>query len=281
MRVRLKFLAILPAALLVSVMLLHAEAADDLPFRYEHHLIWIKVNVAGHGEPLDFLFDTGAGTTVLNIDTAEKLGLKPGNTEVVRGVDSRSTAKWVNEFDAQVCGMPLERSLLAIDLSAASRACKHKIDGLLGADFLKNRVVQIDYAAGKIRWLDHADVPAGATVTTPIKRRNDGLCVAVSIAGKSGQWLRLDTGCDDTIHWVAGRPERLSGLHLGAPEGAGRRVKTDVQFGGRFFGDVDIAVQEKAIFPDEDGLLGNGILSKFTVTIDNVKHVLLLKQNTE
>jgi len=107
------------------------------------------------------------------------------------------------------------------------------------------------------------------------------LCVAVSIAGKSGQWLRLDTGCDDTIHWVAGRPERLSGLHLGAPEGAGRRVKTDVQFGGRFFGDVDIAVQEKAIFPDEDGLLGNGILSKFTVTIDNVKHVLLLKQNTE
>ncbi|MGB8353735.1 MAG: retropepsin-like aspartic protease [Chthoniobacteraceae bacterium] len=263
---------------LLFAMLAHGVAADDLPFRYTHNLIWIKVNVAGRAEPLDFLFDTGAGTTVLNIDTAEKLGLKTGNSEVVRGVDSRTMAKWVKGFDAQVAGMPLERSLLTIDLSAEGKVCGHRIDGLLGADFLKNRVVQIDYAAGKIRWLEHADAPTGAMVATLMKRRNDGWCVAVSIAGKSRQWLRVDTGCDDTVRWVARRPERLGGLHLERRTTVGWRAKTDVQFGGRFFGDVDIAVQEKGMFPDEDGLLGNGLLSKFTVTVDNEKHVLLLKQ---
>ena len=75
--------------------------------------------------------------------------------------------------------VPLQQ-LLAIDLSNASRVCGRKIDGLLGADFLQGRVVQIDYKAQKIRLFACGENPAGNAVCLPLKRLNDSFCIPVS-----------------------------------------------------------------------------------------------------
>jgi len=260
-------LCVLPVVLLTAVAA-RAETPVEIPFRYGHNLLWIKVNAAGQAEPLDFLFDTGAGTTVLNTDTAGKLGLGFGSAETVREVDSHSAAKWVKGFNANVAGLALPEYLLGIDLSEPGRICKHRIDGLLGADFLKNRAVRIDYAAGKVQFVQHRDTPGAADLVLPLKRRSDGFCVAATIAGKKNQWLRLDTGCDETLRWASREAVAAKGAH---------RMKAGIELGGRFFNDLDISVQQKPFFPGEDGLLGNAFLSKFTVTIDLTKWILILK----
>lgn len=260
-------LCVLPAILMTAVAA-RAETPVEIPFRYEHNLLWIKVDVAGRAEPLDFLFDTGAGATVLNVETAEKLGLGFGSSETVREVDSQSAAKWVKSFNAKVSGLAMPGYLLGIDLREPSRLCKHRIDGLLGADFLKNRIVRIDYAAGKIQFVQHSDTPGATAVVLPLKRRNDGFCVAATIAGKKNQWLRIDTGCDETLRWASREAVAVKGAH---------RMKAGIQLGGRAFNDLDISVQKKPFFPDEDGLLGNAFLSNFTVTIDLTKSELILE----
>lgn len=258
-----------------------AGAAEEIPFHYDHNLIWIKLDVQGRKTPLNFLLDTGAGTTVLNIQTAAQLGLKFGDAESVQGVNSRSTARKVSGFHASVAGVPVRESLLAVDLCAASCSCQRRIDGLLGADFLRNRIVQIDYAAGKIRLMDRfAPVPAGGEKLS-LRQQNDGFCLPVSVCGGSPQWVRLDTGCDEALHWVTNRPDRLKNVRvvtIGLSGMALRYAQTDIRLGNESFHDVKTGIQRNTIFPCEAGLLGNGLLSKFKVTIDVDHRTLILQR---
>ena len=127
------------------------HAATEIPFVYGDGMIWMKVSVAGQSTPLNFLLDSGAGGSVLDLAAARRLGLKLGARQTVLGVQSRSCAYPVEGFGASVAGVPIASSLLAINLSGPSRGCHQRIDGLLGADFFRDRIVQIDFTAQMIR----------------------------------------------------------------------------------------------------------------------------------
>jgi Aspartyl protease len=278
--------------MLVGVILTpHACAAPktEIPFQFSRNLVWIDVQVQNRGEPLHFLFDTGAGCTVLNLETAASLGLKLGANETIQGVNSRSAARWVDGFDARFAGVPLDRHLLAIDLSAASRACHRRIDGLVGVGFLEGRTVQIDYAAGKIRLLDMGDKgqPNGAALlmgtALPLRKFNDSYCVPATIAGNTSQWLRLDTGCDEAVHWAAGKSamRKTAGTSIGLSGGSARFIPAQVELGSECCENVKTGMQTNRIFQNEDGLLGNGLLSKFVVTIDTARKTVFLQRHAQ
>jgi len=276
----------LPLRLLLGILLLpvsiRAGTVAEFPFRFSHNLIWIKMDTGAQSKPLNFLLDTGAGSTVLNIETAKSLGLKMGGSEFVRGVNSRSVAREVEGFDAKIAGIPVRRSLLAVDLSAASRNCHQRIDGLLGADFLQGRVVQIDYAMGKIRLLGRSDPPDARAQVLPIRQLNGGLCVPVGVCGNKPQWMRLDTGCDEALLWVFRKSDKLKDpamLSIGLSTATACYAKTGVELGGEYIEDVKSGVQEKEIFPGESGLLGNGLLSRFKVTVDMTRRIVILQRN--
>lgn len=99
--------------------------------------------------------------------------------------------------------------------------------------------------------------------------------------GDSNQLVRVDTGCASALEWVSrGKP----GPSLGSRVSIGLTpisVKTqaiDVVIGSERFHDVFAGIHSKRLFPGEDGLLGNGILSKYTVTIDVADGQLLLEK---
>jgi hypothetical protein len=155
----------------------------------------LKVHVDGEREPLNFLLDSGASSSVLNIQTARRLNLKLGSRQPVHGVHSQTLAYRISGFNAEKAGITLPESLLAIDLSGVSKTVHQPIDGLLGADFFRGRIVQIDFAARKVRVLDYAQ-PSARSAVLPIKWCNNAICMPVGIAGNSPQWMRLDTGCE-------------------------------------------------------------------------------------
>lgn len=268
MRLKLLFILTLLATLAPAC---RAESGTTIPFQFSRNLIWVKVQAPGRQEPLTFLFDTGAGMTVMNLQTARELGLKFGAPTTVQGVNSRSMARWVEGFDATVAGVPVRSRLLAIDLSAASKVCKQRIDGLIGADFLQNRVVRIDYTTGGVTILDRSQRSEVRGEALPLRKQNDGFCVPLCVAGKKAQWMRLDTGCDEALHWVMNKPDSLKNLHMvsiGLSGSALQYATTEVQLGAACFADVKTGIQQRQIFSGEDGLLGNGLLSRFVVTID-------------
>lgn len=240
------------------------HAAQTIPFEYRDGLIWVKVRTDFSSTPLNFLLDSGAGKSVLNLQTAIRLGVGLGAPMKVQCVGAAANAWRVEGFRATLCGISVCHDLLALDLRETSELCSRPIDGLLGQDFFRGRIVQIDFKAGCIRFLNEANASNYCAVV-PLKLHRDAMCVPVCINGSKPKWTRLDTGCDDTLHWVGGVD--------------GHYKKTSVQVGEETIRNVRTTTHQSAIFSGEAGLLGNGVLSNYRVTIDAVNRKLLLERS--
>lgn len=255
----------LVGGLIISGLTGDIQAAQVVPFEYRDGLIWVKVStLAGEGrEParLHFLLDSGAATSVLNLDTARRLGVPLGRREKVRLVGASASAYRVKDFKAQVAGIAVSETPLALDLSETSALCSRYIDGLLGEDFFRGRIVEIDYRALCIRVLDKADA-SGVCAVMPMKSQRGVMLVPLSVNGSVLRWTRLDTGCDAGLHWVA---EARSG-----------DVRTSLQMGRERLTNVKTTLHRLPLFPAEAGLLGNEVLSNYRVTFDGVNGRLLL-----
>src|ERR1700690_2262638 len=153
-----------------------SPSATAIPFEYCEGLLWIQVQVPQSTRPLNFLFDTGAGVSVINNHTARTLGLETGNRISVQGVHATMTGHWPARLAATAGGMVLPAEYLALDLSKLARSCGRPLDGLLGADFIGGRVVEIDFAAHQIRFVE-AVSPSKSDIVVPLKICGDCLCV--------------------------------------------------------------------------------------------------------
>jgi aspartyl protease len=247
-----------------------ADLPREIPFRYQDGLIWLKVELAGKKAPLNFLLDSGTSTSAIDLQTAHICRANLGDRQPIEGVSGEGLAYRVNNFQATVGGIALPKSVLALDLGAVSECCHQHIDGILGADFFRNRIVRIDFDAGEVCLLKDCDMSLANCDILPIKMCNGVFCVPMQIAGNPAQWMRLDTGCDSALEWVVtGRQKRrMSGPSIGLSGASVHYINTSARLGKHCFNDITAGVHTKQIFPGEDGLVGNGLLSKFCLTID-------------
>jgi hypothetical protein len=269
--------AVLALSLAVSA---HSETPNEIRFQYQDGLIWLKVEVPAKNESLNFLLDSGAGVSVVDLDQARALGMRVGNPELVQGVSGRAVAYRVDDFQANSGGVVLPKSVLAVNLQTISQRCHQHIDGILGMDFFRGRIVQIDFAARRVRILDRNGLNLANCEILPIKICNDAFCVPVRVAENPAQWMRLDTGCDACLDWVVGDPGKslTEGTSFGLSHFSGKCVKASVQIGKQRL-IISAAIHEKPIFSGEGGLLGNGLLSKFRLTIDEPGGRIIFERN--
>jgi len=242
-------------------------------------LIWLKVNIAGKSKPLNFLLDSGAGISAIDLRTARRLDLILGSRQVVLGVNGQGCAFQVSDLHAVCAGVALPKTVLAVDLRALSDCCEQPVDGILGADFFRNRIVQINFRDGHVRILERCNPNLAKCEILPIRMCNDAFCVPVRVAGNSAQWMRLDTGSDAALEWVVGGTEkrRTGQSSIGLSGVSVRHINTSVQLGKKCFNAVTTGVHREQIFPGEDGLLGNALLSKFRLTIDQPGNRVILE----
>jgi Aspartyl protease len=256
-----------------------SEVLEEIHFQYRDGLIWLKVNIAGKSKPLNFLLDSGAGISAIDLRTARTLGVLLGNRQIVLGVNGQGFAFQVSDLHAVCAGVDLPKTVLAVDLRALSDCCEQPVDGILGADFFRSRIVQIDFRDGRVRILERCDPNLAKCEILPIRMCNDAFCVPVRVAGNSAQWMRLDTGSDGALEWVVGGTEkrRTGQGSIGLSGVSVRHINTSVQLGKKCFNAVITGVHREQIFPGEDGLLGNALLSKFRLTIDQPGNRVILE----
>lgn len=254
-----------------------SEVSAVIPFEYRDGFIWIKVHALSRKEPLNFILDSGASASVMDLAQASSLGLALGKPEKVQGVNGQALAYEVDNFGGDCCGVPLSTSLLAIDLKALSDCCHRSIDGIIGADFFRGRTVQIDFRTREVRLLKNCDFDLASCEKLPIKVCNGAFCVPVRVGHSPTQWVRLDTGCDSGLEWVIRKEERsVSKQESAKPSLSPEQfVTSEVQIGKQHFA-VRTLLHEKPIFPGEAGLLGNGLLEKFCLTIDELRGQVIL-----
>ena len=109
-----------------------SELPREIPFRYQDGLIWLKVELAGKKERMNFLLDSSASVSAIDLHTAHTHGVNLGDRQSVEGVSGQGIAYRVNDFQAMAEGIALAKSILAIDLGSVSECCQQHIDSILG-----------------------------------------------------------------------------------------------------------------------------------------------------
>jgi hypothetical protein len=243
---------------------------SEIPFQYRDGLIWLKVDVPGKTSSLNFLLDSGSSVSAVDIRTAKTCRLEIGDRQAVEGIRGHAIGYRITDLQGSVAGNAVPTSVLAVDLEAVSERCRQHIDGILGLDFFRGRIVRIDFNARTIRLLKDCDLKVANCEVLPIKRCNGAFCVQMRIAGNPTQWLRLDTGCDSALEWVvSGTANRqINRPSIGLMRTSVSHINTSVGLGNDYFGNITAGIHTNQIFPGEGGLVGNGLLSKFCLTID-------------
>lgn len=247
-------------------------ASVEFAFHFQDGFIRVEVSVDRTEKPLNFLLDTGAGVTVIDREVMARLGFNPGRPVIVNGVGTNTIGFWPQRIAGRIGGVALPRHWLAVDLTALGRRCTTPVDGLIGADFFRGKVVQIDFRERKIRLLTPEQGRQLQGEALALDMRRCGLRVPVKINGGEPQWLRLDTGCAAPLHWVATaiNPEQCGRqLAVGLAELSLPTTTVIVGLGGEQFEQVPAVIHEHEIFAGEAGLLGSGLLARYTrITVD-------------
>jgi predicted aspartyl protease len=242
----------------------------EFPFEFREGLLWVNVQVPESKRALNFLVDSGAAASVINMETAKELGLPIGQKAEVLGVGVSMDAFWTTVNSAKANEVNLPNRVLALDLGKLSRSCERRVDGLIGADFFIDKSVQIDFRESKVRLCASGTEVVGDVA--PLVVRRGGLRVKASIDGQKNRWFRVDTGCATPLQWVTADvnpKDSTRKVAVGLTELAIPQTRTKVKIGNELLMDVETGLHSSAIFNGEAGLVGNGLLNQFeTVTID-------------
>lgn len=220
------------------------------------------------GRPGKYLFDTGAGLTLVSNATLKRAGCTPwGRTTGFNMMGERGQGPRCEGVAIEAGGTRLEPPVIGPIEMGALNPKDSALDGIIGLNLFEDRIITIDFAAGilTIETPESAAERVAAMTPLPVrlKREVDGLALAVmavvpSVRGKL--YFELDSGNGGTI--LASKPiAELVGLD------PNKEGKQHVDFA--VIGDIR-ATSDDAFAPDMimDGNLGMPFLRNWVVTLD-------------
>lgn len=305
----------LGAVLLTSLVPAHAQPAGqsaaaiaarplhEAPFELVGGHIYLQVRVNGSAPRL-FILDSGAPDSYLGRELAQTAGAQlRGSIGVTGAGQGRHIAALAHGVTYDVGGARFrdDRSVAPGPdfFVPLQNAFGRKFDGLLGYDFLRGYVVELDYLAGLMRLYEPKSYRysgPGATLLMVLRDRKP--YVSGLITPRHGQPilsnLHQDIGFGGALglsgNFVAAAGiERLaSGTIESSSVGAGGVVKervgrvANLQL-GRFSLTEPITSfelrQGRGVRSDSDGRIGGGVLRRFKVVLDYSRRQVMLEPN--
>jgi Aspartyl protease/PDZ domain len=179
------FLLLVLVSLLASVQLCFAQTAIQsaaaapvtIPFELVTRHIVVKVKI-NNSRPLSFVFDTGDKVGIVDTDVANELGLKLEGQLRVGGAGADTLpGSFVREATWTLPGLEgfSQPVSIAIPLSRMAARAGHDFDGIIGSDFIKQYVVEVDYQNRVLKLHDRDKFSyAGAGESIPIQLNQMG-----------------------------------------------------------------------------------------------------------
>lgn len=148
-----------------------------IPFELVNRHIVLKVQV-DNSRPLSFLLDTGDQYAIINLDRAKELGLKlQGQIHMGGAGSSISTGAFVTGSTFTIAGFPGFSQPLNAALPIGTMAPRfgQDFDGIIGSEFIKQFVLEIDYEARVLKLYDKDRFKySGAGESVPITLSSAG-----------------------------------------------------------------------------------------------------------
>jgi hypothetical protein len=275
-----------------------------IPFEFVTRHIVIKVRI-NNSDPLRFILDTGDKVAIVDLNRAQSLGLTLQN-EVRVGGAGAGTLKGSQVKDASLTVLGVEGNVqpvaMALPLDILKPNFGQEIDGIIGGDFIKQFVVEIDYPARLLRLHDKDKFTySGPGEIIPIRLNGLGYPVVegeVTAAGppavKAEFLLDIGSGGSLALHTPF-----VEQQHLPAPDQKTIRAIGGGGAGGKVTGKIGriaelkigtFQIQNPATLFSEDragafatsqlqGNIGAQILTKFKVFLDYSRNRIILEPN--
>ena len=275
-----------------------ARAVARIPIELSGNEIFLQLRVNG-SEPLWFGLDTGAGSTVVNTTAAEALGLEMEGGRQSRGAGGLVSSSTVRGVRLDIGGARLEGlAVSAIALTSMENAMGHRMDGILGYEFFRRYVVELDYEGLLVSLYEPAGFEyAGRGESLPLSfaLNHPYVRAKVSMPGREpveGKFV-LDTGSNlpliliDPFVRKNGLAESLTKTLKVTGRGVGGEVAMPVGRTGRLqLGSYSLE-NPVTSFPQtgwfaHDGAAGNiggAILRRFKVTFDYSRSRMFIEPN--
>lgn len=189
----------------------------EVPFDFVKNEIALQVKINGRG-PFTMLLDTDTNPSGIDSALARELGLKLGSTgQRASGGGSEINLVYATRLPVVEIGSLTARDVTAatISLVKLGERLGTPVQGVLGYSFLKDRIVQIDYPARKLRFYARSPFPPQVTTTatrTVISFRYEDELLIDDVY-LNGQKVRgtLDTGSSSAFNLT---PEAVTALKL-------------------------------------------------------------------
>ena len=170
------FAVVLALALAAQTRSFTASARLEIPIEVSGNHVFVPAHLQGRA--LWFILDTGAGTSLFDMGRARALGVTLGQPFAARGAGPGTTAgAALGEPVGATVGTGADAVsapfVASLDLSSLATHAGRDVDGILGDDFIRRFVLEIDYAHLTLRLHDAGGFTyAGAGTTLPLTFNN-------------------------------------------------------------------------------------------------------------
>ncbi|MEL6925347.1 MAG: aspartyl protease family protein [Bacteroidota bacterium] len=268
----------------------------EIPFEFESNFIVLEI-VFNRVFPLKFILDTGAEHTILTKRSyADILDLPYRKRFSIMGADMQTVifANLISGVHMDLGGVQsLNHSMLVLedDYFNFEKLIGTEVHGIIGADLLRHFVMKIDYRRKVITFTNpkHFKKPGRKFREFPIELNRNKPYVINPITLENGAVVKakllIDTGAslalliNTNTHPDLVLPENVIVGNIGTGlggflEGFMGRVKSFELAGFEMenvivnFQDVSNSIADTTISNSRNGILGNTILSRFTLITD-------------
>lgn len=285
-----KFVLIL-TIFLAQPSLFAQELVDKAPIRMVKNFIFVQVMLNDSKEPLNFMFDSGAGVTVVEKSWKEKLGLLVQN-ETLIGTAAGSLMTGTSNGNRLFLGNRTivdSISLYLMDLNHLSKFLKIKVDGIIGFDLLRKWITETNLDDREMRFYADSAFQYWGTASPVglVNLESDHFAVPIEIYLKGNSrpsvlTVKIDTGADNylTIHSEAVKayamldPERKykkrRGFSVDSTQTTNLKGKiAEVNLGGKRWRNVPVVLEVDPLNSQSkrkaDGLIGQELLLDFNI----------------
>ncbi len=291
-------------AMLVSASALLAQSPiATIPIEVYGDHTFIKVQING-SEDLDYIFDTGDGLAILNINDAAKLGISSGSDETITSAEGSISGKRVKHNEFSIGGAPIhDVELHETDLSHLEISIGKNIDGIIGYDLLKNYVVKLDYDKSQMELYkpgDYSYSGTGAAYSIKLSAAKNphisGTTVFANGEAIKGEFF-VDTGAKATVDFNTPYVEKNklaskvgdSYIYLVAGLGATEYEHHKGKVQSFSIGSIKIDEMPVGLSHAKhgiqnhkkiSGIIGGALLKKFNVIMDYSRKKMYLEKNS-
>lgn len=274
-----------------------AQPITSIPFELFGDHIIIKVSV-DDSEPLDFIFDTGSGYTVLDADVASELGLSGKAIEMNNAFSAWQLIKH-NTIAINHFLMEKNIKVYSTDFDHLEISLGMDIDGIVGYDLLRHHSVYVNFDTKTINIYDLGKAPHNGDAipftldtTIPVVKGN----VVLNNGEPHDGSFYFITGAGTTLDFNSPYAEQWDVIHKTGKhysylvKGLGKEETPHYEghvisftFGKQVIEDLPIGISTatKGIQASKkiSGIIGSQIIRMYNFTIDYGTNTLYLEKD--